>query len=100
MINNIMFGKISDPRKRKWGFYVYHNLSGNTLINPQHDGDDWLGIQFDIEAILSHETLHKTLFKLEGSKASTALDKWCRSRKWLYQDNTGVCFFAKDMREN
>jgi hypothetical protein len=94
MISDIKFGKATKPKfmTKATAFYVYHNLSGVALINSNHD--DWLGITVDIAAILSHETLHKVIFKLEGGKTSSALDKWCKSRKWLYNDDTGICLFA------
>jgi len=100
MINNIKFGKLTDPKKTRWAFWVWDNLSGNTMLNSSWESERWIGIEFDIENTLSHETLHKILFKIEGIKASHGLDNWCKSRKWLYQDNSGIAFFAKDMGEN
>lgn len=96
MISNIKFG-----RRKAWALtsvmYVYHNLGGTAFINSNND--DWLGFELDVVPILSHETLHKVIFKLEGGKASSALDKWCRSRKWLWNDDSGVCFFSWEMGE-
>jgi hypothetical protein len=93
MIENIKFGhnKKSNFVKNST-FYVYHSLSRTAFINS--DQKDWFGVELDIVATLCHETLHKVLFKLEGGKTSTALDKWCKSRDWLYNDNTGFCLFA------
>ena len=96
MINNIIFGKCSDSKMKRIDFYVYQNLSGNALISPLID--DWIGIQGVIEKVLSHETLHKVIFKLEGGKTSTSLDIWCRSREWFYYENTGICFFSDDFQ--
>lgn len=95
MIADVRFG-----RAKKWKktvtFYVYFNASGTAFINYQYAGS-WFGVEVDIVAILSHETLHKVIWKLEGDGASSGLDRWCRSRQWLYQDNTGLCFFASEM---
>ena len=102
VINNIKFGRISlqNIEFKKTSFYIYHNLSGNTMIYNNRKLEDWEFFESEVAEVLSHETLHKVLFKFEGSKASNGLDKWCRSRKWLFQDNSGIAFFAKDMGEN
>ena len=95
MINNVLFGK---AEQKNADAYVYHNLSGNMLIAP--DVPHWIGITHFIENIISHETLHKVIFKLEGSETSGSLDNFfSRSRKWFYQDNSGLCFSAYDLGE-
>ena len=72
MISNIKFGNNTKSRfAQDTTFYVYHNLSESTLINSNQRS--WFGIEVDVVAILSHEALHKVIFKLEGSKVSTAL---------------------------
>ncbi len=99
-IGDIRFGRATKPKfiTDSTVFYVYHNLVPRTFIvgkvrSPCGD----IGIESDIAAILSHETLHKVIFKLEGGKPSSGLDKWCRSRNWLYQDDSGVCFLRSDL---
>lgn len=99
MINDVVFGR-SSYKIKSCPFYVYQNFSGNAIINKEYDGGDWLEVQIQIAAILSHETLHKVLLKLEGARASRSLDKWCRSRRWIYNDDSGICFFASELEDS
>lgn len=101
MINNILFGKSKAKWNRTSILYVYDNLSGNTMINTQIQNDIELAIMFNIHGVayLSHETLHKVFFKLEGRRTSKMLDVFCTSRDWIYNDDTGLCFHAEKDKE-
>ena len=56
-------------------------------------------VQANIAAILSHETLHKVLFKVEGTKACRFLDDWCAARNWHYDGDSGFCFFVGELED-
>lgn len=98
MISDIRFGrkKIGGWLHEAAAFYVYHNCSGATMINT-NGSRDWLGIEIDIEHILSHETLHKVLFKLEGVIASKGLDKWCNKRQFVMNDYSGISLYSWEL---
>jgi hypothetical protein len=93
MISDIKFGKSKARWARKADFYVYDNLAENAFVGK----NSWIGSLFDLCWDISHETLHKVLFKIEGKQASHGLDRWCKKRRFFNPDNSGVSFIADEI---
>lgn len=91
MINNILFGTSKKAVKLSV-MYVRDDNSGNCMIGHLTEKELLIEATVWIDAILSHEELHKVINRLEGRKASKGIDKICTKNDWQYVDSTGICF--------
>ncbi len=86
MIRDIRFTHKKEPR-RAGIFYTYDSPGDTAFIGSPEEWakiGDWFAPE-ESASTLSHETLHKATWKMDGSEASEGIDKLCES--FDYNDN-------------
>lgn len=90
---NIRFGNPKWLKKKpNINAYCYINNSPNMFFVTNLPKDRLIEVKIWCESIISHESLHKILYEVEGEKASKGLDLICANANWEFKDDSGICF--------